>query len=144
MSKFILVAIIAACAALALFAGCGNAGNSAPAGAGSVPAAATRDVSYAGDVQPILQKYCEKCHLGESHKGSFSLNARDSALKSGKNGPRIVPGDSANSELIQHVAGVRGFKPMPPRGPRLTPDEIGVLRAWIDQGVKYDAGGAAH
>ena len=144
MSRFIPVAIVTACVAAALFQSCGKTGNSAPAGAGDVPAAAARDVSYASDVQPILQRHCEECHLGNSHKGGFSLNTRDSALQSGKNGPRIVPGDSASSELIQHVTGVHGFKPMPPRGARLTPDEVGVLRAWIDQGVKYDADGATH
>ena len=45
----------------------------------------------------------------------------------------ILPGNSAGSRLIRLVAGLdRKF--MPPMGAHLTAAEIGLLRAWIDQG----------
>ena len=48
--------------------------------------------------------------------------------------PAIVPGDSANSLLIRYVAGIDPDVVMPPEGDKLAPHEVGLLRAWIDQG----------
>jgi len=50
----------------------------------------------------------------------------------------VVDGDSAASAFIHRVAGVGDGKPMPPSGKTpLTPEEIGVLRAWIDHGTLW-------
>src|SRR5262249_19070759 len=51
-------------------------------------------------------------------------------------GPVIVIGKSAESKLIKRVANGDGGLQMPPTGP-LTDEEIGILRAWIDQGADY-------
>ncbi len=66
------------------------------------------------------------------------------ALKGSYAGPVIVPGDSAGSKLIQMVAGALDGKVMPPTGQALTPDEIGLLRTWIDHGAEWPSsdGGA--
>jgi hypothetical protein len=56
----------------------------------------------------------------------------------------ISPGHSAESKLIRMVAGVEGKVVMPPTGARLTAGEIGMLRAWIDQGARWNDGGAPH
>src|SRR5205085_6344457 len=48
--------------------------------------------------------------------------------------------------LVRHVAGIDPDAVMPPEGrPRLKPEEVGVLRAWIDQGADWpeSAAGAA-
>src|SRR5206468_12291357 len=50
--------------------------------------------------------------------------------------PVIVPGKSADSKLIRRLVDGDGGMQMPPTGP-LSPDEIGVLRAWIDQGAEF-------
>jgi len=64
------------------------------------------------------------------------LDQKEAALKGGASGADIQPGNSAGSRLIRLVAGVDG-KAMPPSGTRLTAAEIGVLRAWIDQGLDW-------
>ena len=46
-------------------------------------------------------------------------------------------GKSDESRLVRFVAGVDEQRVMPPEGQRLTQDQIGVLRAWIDQGAKW-------
>ena len=48
-----------------------------------------------------------------------------------------MPGDSAKSKLILMVAGLVEGKPMPPEGDRLSPGEVGLLRAWIDHGADW-------
>ena len=65
------------------------------------------------------------------------------ALKGGENGAAIVPGDSARSPLIYYVARLVEDMEMPPTGAKdkpLTSHEIALLRAWIDQGLPWDAG----
>jgi hypothetical protein len=67
------------------------------------------------------------------------LDNRDSALKGGDNGIDIVPGDSAKSPLVFYVARLVEDLEMPPpgKGDPLTRKEVGLLRAWIDQGAPW-------
>jgi hypothetical protein len=66
----------------------------------------------------------------------------ETALKGGDNGKDIIPGDSAKSPLVSAVAHAGDPDDnMPPkkgeaRNPRLTGEQIGLIRAWIDQGAK--------
>ncbi len=102
-----------------------------------LPPASSRQIDYARDVQPIFDQSCLRCHGPEKPKSRFRLDNRDAALKGGANGIAIVPGDSAKSPLIHYVAGLVEDMEMPPvgKGNSLTPEQIGVLRAWIDQGA---------
>src|SRR5262249_41342885 len=54
-------------------------------------------------------------------------------------GADIRPGDSTNSPLIHFVARLVEDREMPPpgKGTALTAEQIGLLRAWIDQGVSW-------
>jgi hypothetical protein len=52
----------------------------------------------------------------------------------------IIPGNSAESKLIWSVAGVRKVPVMPFESKRLTAEEVGLLRAWIDQGAQWPGG----
>src|SRR5204863_9566050 len=71
-------------------------------------------------------------------------HSASAAGKGGDNGPAIEPGKSAESLLIQAVTGAEGVAAMPPKGqPALSPDEITLLKAWIDQGAKAPVEGAA-
>src|SRR5579885_567678 len=98
---------------------------------------AVRPVDFATEIHPLLQARCVSCHSGDSAQAGLHLDSREGLLRGGKDGPAIVPGKSAESLLILKVTGQHGT-PMPPSGPRLTPDAIAVLRAWIDQGAKWD------
>ncbi|MGA9778447.1 MAG: c-type cytochrome domain-containing protein [Limisphaerales bacterium] len=107
------------------------------------PAAAKQGVVYATDVKPIFDNSCIKCHSGEKPKGHLKLDSLEGALKGGKDGKVIVVGDSAKSPLVLRVAHATKDDDdwMPPLHNRanigpLTPDQIGLLRAWIDQGAK--------
>jgi mono/diheme cytochrome c family protein len=103
-----------------------------------VPPAATREVNFVRDVQPIFDKSCRSCHGAEKQKSGYRLDSRAAALKGGENyAPAIKPGDSAGSPLIRLVAGLVPDSPMPAKGDPLTPEQIGVLRAWIDQGANW-------
>jgi hypothetical protein len=108
------------------------------------PASSQQGVTYEKDIKPILAKSCFGCHSSKSEKlkGKLKLDSLATALKGGENGKDIIPGDSAKSPLVaavSHVGDPDDF--MPPkkaeaRVPRLTAGQIGLIRAWIDQGAK--------
>ena len=111
-----------------------------------LPPAAKRQVDFARDIQPILEGACLKCHNAEKAKGKLRLDTREEAIKGGENGPDIVPRASGKSVLIQFTARLVEDSEMPPRGKgdALTPQQIGLLRAWIDQGAQWPEGLTLH
>jgi hypothetical protein len=108
----------------------------APAGA-VLPPAAKQSVDFVTDIQPILAGHCYACHGPEKQKGELRWDTRASVFKGGENGPVLVPGNSSASRVIKLVSGQDPDSVMPPRGERLTEGQIGLLRAWIDQGANW-------
>jgi mono/diheme cytochrome c family protein len=100
------------------------------------PAAPAAD--FQRDIRPLLAKRCLACHGQDEHsrQANFRLDTRDGAL--GKTGGHagIIPGDSARSRVIIRAQDPK--RPMPPAGPRLTADEIDLLKKWIDAGAPYE------
>ncbi|MEY4940979.1 MAG: hypothetical protein RIQ93_2714, partial [Verrucomicrobiota bacterium] len=102
-----------------------------------LPPVFTEAVDYARDIQPILAQNCYSCHGSEKQKSGLRLDRKSDALLGGDSGKVIVPGKSAESILIHHVAGLDPEVIMPPEDDRLTVTEIGKLRAWIDAGAPW-------
>jgi ankyrin repeat protein len=113
----------------------------APAAAQSIssaklPPPADTKVDFNTDVRPILASKCFGCHSAIQQQSGLRLDRRQEALRGGDYGVVIVPGKSAESRLILRLVGGDFGLQMPPTGP-LSPEEIGILRAWIDQGGDY-------
>lgn len=104
-----------------------------------LPPPATQPVSFAKDIKPILEARCVNCHGHGRAKGDFKIDTRETFLTGGAAGTAVVPGKSADSYLIELVMGFDPDSVMPKKGTKLTPEQIGLLRAWIDQGLKWDA-----
>jgi mono/diheme cytochrome c family protein len=102
-----------------------------------LPPPANRAVDYGRDIQPIFAKACYRCHGEKKQKSGYRLDLKAVALKGGDIGRAIHTGRSADSPLIHYVAGLNPDMPMPPSGDRLTAEQIGLLRAWIDQGAVW-------
>lgn len=89
------------------------------------------------EVQPIFARHCLECHGAQRQKSGYRLDHRGIALRGGDSGEAaIVAGESGASGLLTWVSGPEGER-MPPKGEALTADEVGVLRAWIDQGAPW-------
>ena len=124
-----------------LFLGCSGTAALAkilPEQAAAIPAAATHQVSFTKEIKPILETSCVKCHGRGRSKGGFQIDNRDTFLKGGESGPAVVIGKSTESNLIGLVAGVDPENVMPQKGSKLSPVQIGLLRAWVDQGLAWD------
>jgi hypothetical protein len=102
------------------------------------PALDKKDVIYAKDIKPIFEKSCFKCHGEKKHKGKLRLDSLEAVKKGGEDGEVVIAGKSAKSPLVQAVARLDDDSAMPPddKGDPLTKEQIGLIRAWIDQGAK--------
>ena len=117
-------------------------GGAAEVDTSKLPPAALRPVDYEQDIKPIFENSCFRCHGPEKPKSHFRLDNRESALKGGENNKTdIIPGNSTNSVLIHYVCRLVEDMEMPPpgKGDPLTPEQIGLLRRWIDQGANWSA-----
>ena len=104
--------------------------------------AANTPAFYTEKVKPILQTNCGKCHFDINHKGGLSLQTRAGAMKGGRDGVVIVPGDPANSmlvKLIRHEGPPEDPKPMPPKSPKISDADIAVIEQWIKAGAVMPA-----
>src|SRR5579871_6611363 len=101
-----------------------------------MPPPANIKVDFEKHVQPILSQKCYQCHGDDVQQSGLRLDKRQNALRGGDYGPVIIPGDSAGSKLIRRLVNGDGGLQMPPTGP-LSDEEIGILRAWIDQGAEF-------
>jgi YHS domain-containing protein/uncharacterized membrane protein len=91
-------------------------------------------------VHPILDQYCIACHSQEKAKGSLRLDSYEALMKGGSSGVAVVPGNSAESELIARILlPLDDDDHMPPEGkPQPSPDDLALLRWWIDSGAAPD------
>ena len=103
----------------------------------ALPSAAAREVDFVKDIQPILSERCYSCHGAKKQEGQLRWDAREIALRGGEHGPVIVPGKSDQSKMILLVAGVDPENVMPKKGERLSTEQVGLLRRWIDQGANW-------
>jgi mono/diheme cytochrome c family protein len=106
------------------------------------PASAKTGVIYETDIKPIFDASCIKCHGEQKPKGKLRLDSLAGVMKGGEDGKVIEVGNSTKSTLVLNVAHLGDeddFMP-PPKNKmglkKLTDDQIGLIRAWIDQGAK--------
>lgn len=103
-----------------------------------LPPAASAKIDFVKDIQPILARACVSCHGSAKQKGGLRLDCADQCAKGGNTGPVFKAGDSLHSRLIVAVSGLDEELAMPPSGKKpLTKAEVGLLRAWIDQGANW-------
>jgi hypothetical protein len=103
-----------------------------------LPPAAARTVDFVADVQPILREHCFECHASGNEEGGLNLSRRSRVFEGGEHGAVLVVGNSLTSPLIHLVSGVDEERWMPPDDhDPLTTEQIGLLRAWIDQGANW-------
>lgn len=110
--------------------------------AGAANAQSVQLVDYARDVRPILSQYCFRCHGPDegSRESGLRLDQREAALKAAESGKHaIVPGKTAASELIRRIESSSDDEIMPPPTSKksLNVAQKRILKAWVEQGAKY-------
>ena len=101
------------------------------------PVLAENEVSWHRQVVPLLKANCVSCHKPGKAKGGLNLTTHEAAMKGGKDGAVIKPGDAKGSALIESICGEE--PEMPKEGEPLTAVEVDLLTRWINEGAKADA-----
>ena len=91
-------------------------------------------VDFAKEIQPLLKNKCSRCHSGHEAKGGFSINSRNTLLEAAK------PNDSAKSLLYQLITSKDPDERMPSKGEPLSPEQISLIKTWIDEGIAWPKG----
>src|SRR5262252_2467298 len=93
-------------------------------------------VSFARDVDPILERSCRSCHGATMQMGGLDLRTRESAARGGTHGPVLTPSNAEQSRLFRMVAGLE--QPAMPMSGTLSAEDVATLKAWIDQGAQWE------
>jgi len=97
--------------------------------------AQAQKVDFARDVQPIFRQSCYGCHGPAQQMNGFRLDRRRDALRGGTIAV-IGPGNSEGSRMYHRLIGSVYGPQMPPTG-ALAPEQIAIVKAWIDQGAEW-------
>src|SRR5580692_2241904 len=155
--KFCAAAALLACAVAPFFmlraadatAATAIASAAAKPAAANKPAAADIPIPPAGPisaddrnffeahVRPVLVNECYKCHSRDADKikGGLMLDTREGVLHGGDTGPALVPGKPDDSLIIKAIRYTDDDLQMPPKGQRLSDDEVADLTEWVRRGA---------
>lgn len=98
-------------------------------------------VDFMHEIRPLFEKHCYGCHGTEKQKGGLRLDIKAAALKGGDDhAPNIVPGKPKESPLLKFVKGEDPDLLMPPKGERLTAEQLALLDRWIEEGASWPDG----
>lgn len=84
----------------------------------------------------VLKANCLECHSKEKQKAGLLLTTREGALQGSESGVVLVPGKPKESLLID-VLLPEADPHMPPKK-QLSPEQIRLLRAWVQEGATWD------
>ena len=95
-------------------------------------------VDFNTDIRPILSKNCFACHGPDeaARQANFRIDTREHAGGETGGHPGIVPGKAEESRVYLRIT--HPDTPMPPSGERLQPEEIQLIKTWIEQGAPYE------
>ena len=96
-------------------------------------------VDYSTQIKPLLIARCANCHSVKKQEMGLRLDSARKLLEGGDSGPAVIPNDSAKSLLVHAITGAEGASVMPPEGEKLKPEEIALIKRWIDEGAKSPA-----
>lgn len=100
------------------------------------------EINFNKEIHPFFKRNCLACHNNSKAKAKLVLETASDIRKGSSNGPVVVPGKAAESLLFTTSAHlVVEDEIMPPednksKAKNLTPQELALLRLWIDQGAK--------
>jgi hypothetical protein len=96
-------------------------------------------VDYLRDVKPLLRAKCFACHGALKQESGLRLDTAELAQKGGDSGPAIEPGNAEASLLFQRISASDELERMPAEAPPLAPEQVAILKTWIDQGAPAPA-----
>ncbi|MGJ8654591.1 MAG: PSD1 and planctomycete cytochrome C domain-containing protein [Opitutaceae bacterium] len=93
---------------------------------------------FESKIRPVLIESCYECHAEDSEKlkGGLLLDSKAGWMRGGDTGAAIVPGNAADSLLVQMIRHEPGYEAMPPKS-KLSDAQVADMVQWINEGA-YD------
>ena len=101
-----------------------------------IPPGTAAELDFEQDILPIFRAKCIRCHAGVEPKAGLNLTSPSSLLTGGSSGAALRIGAAEFSLLYEKVSADQ----MPPVGQKLTAEEKGLLRKWINDGAQGVSG----
>ncbi|HEY4262171.1 MAG TPA: DUF1549 domain-containing protein, partial [Schlesneria sp.] len=105
--------------------------------------APAKPVNFVRDIRPILARNCYECHgPDEEHrKGELRLDTPEGAFAKHDDHVAFAPRSIDNSEAIRRMISTDDAERMPPpkSGKTLTPEQIDLLKRWVEQGAGWSS-----
>ncbi len=98
-------------------------------------------VTYDEHIKPIFREHCLKCHGDDTQKAGFNFSTYEAVLKGGNGGPAVVAGRASTSLVFQAITSEDDAVRMPPNKPPIPAAQTELIRAWIQSGLRENAGG---
>ena len=112
------------------------------AGLSQVVVVAERPIDFGRDIRPILSDNCFFCHGPDpAHReADMRLDRREGMFEDRGGYATVVPGRPSESELVARITSDDEFTKMPPveSGKSLSPEEIELLRRWVEEGAEWE------
>jgi uncharacterized membrane protein len=94
---------------------------------------------YGARIHPLFEGHCVTCHGQSKHKAGLRLDSYAAAMRGGKHGPVIKPGDLKESELFRRItlpSTDDDFMPADHKRP-LSASDVKLIEAWISSGASH-------
>ena len=104
----------------------------------AAPAISPADLQFfEAKIRPIFADRCYKCHsrTADKIKGGLMLDTREGMLHGGDTGPALEPGKPDDSLIIEAVSYTDADLQMPPKGDRLSSQQVADLKEWVRRGA---------
>ena len=87
----------------------------------------------------LLDSRCFKCHSHSAgkNKGGLVMDSLAGLTTGGDGGAALIPGDPAKSLFLQNILSTDPDVMMPPKGDRLTKEEVTLLESWVKSGATW-------
>ncbi len=99
-------------------------------------------INYQDNILPLVEANCSKCHNTDKRKADLDLTSYQGALKGSGSGAVLASGNLDASKLWKALT--HAEEPfMPPNRPKLSDQELDLVKKWILGGLLETATGKA-
>jgi hypothetical protein len=97
------------------------------------------DEPMAARAVALLEERCFKCHSHSAgkNKGGLVMDSLAGLTTGGDGGAALLPGNPQKSLFLQNILSTDPDTMMPPKGERLTKEEVTLLNTWVQTGAVW-------
>lgn len=102
-----------------------------------------KPTTYDDHVAAIFKRHCFQCHGESKQEAGLNLASYAAAMKGDSGGAVLVSGRSSTSRLFKAITAEDPEERMPSKNDPLPKEQIAIIKAWIDSGLRQNAGSTA-